>query len=74
MQRLNPQKQSPGQMLHGQMSLLLLASVQDGPRNLSLKFRQNRASNSSDNAQIEFVWWVGGGPKSFSCQTQLRLC
>ena len=31
----------PGQMLPGQMSLWQLESVQEGPRNLPLKFGQN---------------------------------
>ena len=35
-------------------------SVQNGLRNLPLKFGQNRVSNSWDIAEIEFVW-VGGG-------------
>ena len=39
---------SPWQMLPGQMSLWQLESVQDSPRNLSLKFGQNRVSNSWD--------------------------
>ena len=47
---------SPGQMLPGQMSLWQLESVQDGPRNLPLKFGQNRVSNSWDIADIEFLW------------------
>ena len=41
-------------MLPGQMSLWLLESVKDGPRNQTLKFGQNRASNSWDIADIEF--------------------
>ena len=61
---------SLGQMLPGQMSPLQLESVYDGPSNLSLKFGQNRASNSWDIADIEFVVVVGGGVKSFSCKTQ----
>jgi len=64
--------------LPGQMSLWQLVYVKDGPRNLPLKFDQNRVSNSWDIADIECVWWlggVGGGVvfKSFSCQTQLML-
>ena len=35
-----------GQMLSEQMSREKLASVKDGPRNLPLKFSQNRVSNS----------------------------
>ena len=38
-----------------------MKSVQKGPRNLPLKFGQNRASNSLDIADIEFCGWVGGG-------------
>ena len=48
-------------MLPGQMSPLQLESVQDGPRNLPLKFGQNRVSNSLDIYDIEFVWggwWI----------------
>ena len=61
---------SPGWMLPGQMSLLQLESDQEGPRNLSLKFGQNRASNSWDIGDMEFSVVVGGGVKSFSCITQ----
>ena len=44
--------------------------VKDGPRNLPLKFGQNRMSSSWDVADI--VWWGGGGyAKSFSCKNQL---
>ena len=46
---------SPGQMLPGQMSQWQMASVKDGPRNLPLKFGQNRATNSWD---IYFSGWV----------------
>ena len=49
-------------MLPGQMSPLQSESVQDGPRNLPLKFGQNRVSNSSDIGGIEFAV-VGGGCK-----------
>ena len=38
-----------------------MESVQDGPRNLRLKFCQNQVSNSRDIADIEFVVVVGGG-------------
>ena len=38
------------------MSPLQLESVQDGPSNLSLKFGQNRVSNSWDIMDIEFLW------------------
>ena len=58
-----------------------MESVQDGPRNLRLKFCQNWFSNSRDIADIEFVVVVvvvgggggggGGCAKSFSCQTKL---
>ena len=55
-----------GQMLPGQMSLWHLESVQVGPRNLRLKFCQNRFSNSWDIADIMFlvveqprlIWWA----------------
>ena len=46
-------------MLPGQMSLWQLESVLDVPRNLPVKFHQNRVSNSWDIANIEFV--SGGG-------------
>ena len=51
---------SHGQMLPGQMSLWHLESVQDGPRNLHLKFCQNWFSNSWDITDIEFSggWWL----------------
>ena len=45
----------------GQMSLWHMESVQDGPRNLRLKFCQNWFSNSRDIADIEFVVVGGGG-------------
>ena len=48
-------------MLPGQMSLWQLESVQDSPRNLYLKFGQNRASNSWNIMDIEFLWGGGGG-------------
>ena len=54
------------------MSLWHLETVQHGPRNLRLKFCQNRFSNSWNITDIEFVW-VGWFAKSFSCQTQLWL-
>ena len=57
----------PGQILPEQMSPWQLKSVQEGPRNLFLKFGQNHVSNSWDIADIEFVvvllrvgGWVGG--------------
>ena len=48
-------------LVPGQMSLWQLEYVKDGPRNLPLKFGQNRVSNSWDIADIEFLWvgWVG---------------
>ena len=44
--------------------------------NLPLKFHQYRVETSRDIADIELLWggWVGWFAKSFSCQTQLRLC
>ena len=58
---------SQGQMLPEQMSLGHLEYVKEGPRNHPLKFGQNRASNSWDIADFEFVWVVvgGGREKSF---------
>ena len=58
----------PGQMLPGQMSLYQLESVLEVPRNLPLKFGQNRASNSWDIADIEFsvVVVVGGVQSHFN--------
>ena len=58
-----------GQMLPGQMSPWQLEAVLDVPRDLSLKFHQNRVSNSWDITDIEFLWVVGCA-KSFLCQTQ----
>ena len=53
---------SDGQILPGQMSLWHLESVQHDPRNLRLKFCQNRFGNSWDITDIEFSggswWWV----------------
>ena len=53
-------------MLPVQMLPWQLESVLDVPKNLPLKFHQNRVSNSWDIADIEFVWVVvvvvvGGG-------------
>ena len=48
---------SQGQMLPYQISPLWLEIVQDGPRDLHLKFGGTRVSNSLDIADIEFVWW-----------------
>ena len=45
-------------------------TVLDIPRNLPLKFGQNRAGNSWVIAVIEFLVGGGGGVKSFSCKTQ----
>ena len=45
---------SHGQMLPGPMSIWHLETVQHGPRNLHLKFCQNRFSNSWDITDIEF--------------------
>ena len=60
----------PWQMLPGQMSLWQFKYVQDGLRNLPLKFGHNRVSNSWDIADIEFLWggvvWFA---QSFSCPT-----
>ena len=49
-------------MFHGQMSPWQFKSIQDGLRNLPLKFGQNLISNSQDITDIDFVWvgwWVG---------------
>ena len=51
------------------MSPWQLESVLDDPRILPLKFGQNRASNSWDIANYEFMVG-GGGVKSFLCKTQ----
>ena len=64
---------SSWQMLPGQMSLWQLKSVQDGPRDLTLKFCQNRVSNSRDIADIEFVVVVGGVQSHFRVKPKLRL-
>ena len=54
-----------------------MESVQDGPRNLRLKFCQNWFSNSRDIADIEFVVVVvvgGGGVQThFRVKPKLRL-
>ena len=67
-------------MLPGQMSMWQSEFVQEGPRNLSLKFGQNCVSNSWDIADIEFVvvlLRVGGlsenGNKAISASTQLNF-
>ena len=41
----------------------MMVSVLDVPRNLPLKFGQNRVNNSLDIADIEFVRVGGGGCK-----------
>ena len=51
-------------MLPGQMLVWQLESLQEGPRNLPLKFGRNPASNSWDIGDIEFVWVGGGGVQS----------
>ena len=74
----------PGQIFPGQMSPLQLKSVQGCPRNLSLKFGQNLASNSLDIADIEFLvvllrvagWpggWPGGRVGGWLDQMEIRL-
>ena len=60
------------------MSPWQLESAQDGHKNLPLKFRQNRVSNSWDIADIEFVWGGWGGVEftvifMSNLQLQLRL-
>ena len=50
-----------------------MESVQDGPRNLRLKFCQNWFSNSRDIADIEFVVVVGGVQSHFRVKPKLRL-
>ena len=65
-----------GQMLPGQMSFWHFESIQDDPRNLRLKFCQNRFGNSWDITDIEFTGWVVGGgwcAKSFLRLTQLKV-
>ena len=47
------------QMLPGQMSLWQFASVKDYPRNLALKFGQNKRGKSWDIADVEFPVVVG---------------
>ena len=66
---------SPRQMLPWQMLPWQLKSVPDSPRNLPLKFGQNRVTNSWDITDIEFMWGgvVGWCAKSFSCRTQSLL-
>ena len=62
---------SQGQMFPEQMSLGQLASVEDGPRNLSLKFGQNR------HYPVGWVaGWVAGwvdNPKLRPPQPELKL-
>ena len=50
-----PGQMLPGQMLPGQMPSWQFESVR---MNIPLKFRQNKASNNWDIADIEFLWWV----------------
>ena len=52
---------SPGQMLPEQMSLWQLESVLDVPRNLPLKFHQNRVRYSWDIADLKVPCGGGGG-------------
>ena len=59
-----PGQMVPGQMLPGPMlpgQILLLKSVLDVPRNLPLRFCQNRVNSSRDIADIELVWVGGSG-------------
>ena len=44
---------SPSQMLPEQISPRHLTSAKDGPRKLTLKFGQNRVSNSLDIADMD---------------------
>ena len=71
---------STWQMLPGRMSPWQLGCVKDGPRNLRLKFGQNRVSKSRDIADIEFVVVGGGGggggggvQSHFQVKPKLRL-
>ena len=53
-----------------------MESVQDGSKTLLLKFGHNRASNSWDIADIEFVWWlvvVGGVQSPFRVKLEPTL-
>ena len=61
----------PWQLLPGQMSQWQCKSVQNGPRNLPLKFGSNRASNSWDITDMEFVW-VGGVQSHFHIKPNFR--
>ena len=49
--------------------LLLIFCVVDS-KNLPIKFRQNQVITAEISPTLCF-WWVGAGPKSFSCQSQL---
>ena len=68
-----------GQISPGQMLLWQLEIVQDGSRNLPLKFGQNRVSNSWDMLCLNYLpGWVGGwlekmGIKLSQPQFELKL-
>ena len=49
---------SPGQILPGQMSPLQLKPVQDGQRNLSLKFGQIGSETAEILLTLNLRWWV----------------
>ena len=68
-------------MLPGQMSPWQLESVEEGLRNLPLKFGQNRVSNSWDIVNIEFFGGDGGDGgggsgvlSHFRVKPNFRLC
>ena len=50
-----------------------LASIKDGPRNLSLKFGQYGSINSWDVADVEFTVVGGGGGLLCYCQTPVKV-
>ena len=54
-------------MLLGQLSPCHLECVEEGPRNLPLKFGQNRVSNSSDVVDIECLVVGGGSERVVVC-------
>ena len=57
------------------MSQWHLESVKDGPRNLPVKFGQNRVSNNWDIDDIEFAMVGGGGmPSHFLVNPNFWLC
>ena len=65
-----------GQISPGQMSLWQLEIVQDGSRNLPLKFGQNRVSNSWDMLCLNYLpGWVGGenGNKAISASIGVEV-